>query len=258
MAVDTLATFLTDPDLVVFRATSTADVQRVRREAEGRRWAAGHGIPTAEIVAVDPDHRWLVSRRAVDEPGETLAYATAALDVADRIQALPHPRFLTAAATWRAPRRTVPVRVGRMVRAGLELRAFLATRRAYDLLPRDATVHNDFHRHNVLNSGGGVVVIDWEHAGTGPRHHDAVRLVVTVADTSVAEATWANLVDAVPRGERPALAAQVRWLAMRTYASEIAGAPQLVDPVKLGRHRRRWHLAQQWALELSPEPEEVS
>ncbi|GAA3824181.1 aminoglycoside phosphotransferase family protein [Nocardioides panacisoli] len=249
-----LATFVENPDLVVFRAASSGDVLRVRREVEGRQWAARHGIPTAEIVAMDRDCRWLVSRRVHDEPEETTAYAVAALDVAQRIQALPHPRFVTPAATWRAPRRTVPLRATRLVRAGLDLRMFLAVRRAYDQLPRDATVHHDYHRHNVLNTAGpGVTVIDWEHAGTGPRHHDMVRLVVTLHEPAVAEAAWQMLVASVRPHERPALATQLRWLTLRTYASEIAVARHALDQAQ-GEHRRaRWHLAREWAAELAPD-----
>jgi len=248
-----LRSFLGDPDLVVFEATGPDDVRRVRREVEGRRWAESHGIPTAEVVAKDPHDRWLVSRRVDDVPGESPAYVEAALEVSERIQSLPHPRFATPAATWRARRRSVPLRLARMLRYGIEPRAFAAARNEFVQLPSDTTAHNDFHRDNVLNTSalGHVTVIDWEMASVGPRHHDAVMLIVDIGDASLAHATWRTLVDAVAPGERASLATQLRWLALRTYASDVAVPPREREREKCEQRRTRWKEAQQWADELA-------
>lgn len=250
--MDRLESFVDDPDLVVYRARTAGDVLRIRREVEGRRWAARHGIPTAETVAKDDDDRWLVSRRIVEEPGEPLTYIAAALDMAGRIQRLPHPHFATSGSTWRAPRRSAPLRVARMMRAGIDLRAFVAVKHAFELLPRDVTVHNDYHRENVLNTSslGHVTVIDWEFTAVGPRHQDMVRLIVDIQDTALALAAWRMLVESVPPADHPALAAQLRWLTMRTYGSEVTVPPRALNLAKCEHRRARWADAQTWADEL--------
>lgn len=250
-----LARFIEDAGLIVDEARSPRDVQRIRREIEGREWAAQHGIPTAEIVAKDAEGRWLVSRRLTDAPGESTAYVASAFEVSERIQALPLPRFVTAGGSWRAPRRSMPLRVGRMMRAGIGVRAFLAARRAFEMLPSDRPVHNDYHRHNVLNTTalGHVTVIDWEHAGAGPRYHDMIRLVVTIPDVAVAHLAWRMLLDTVPRRDHSALAVQLRWLALRTYVSSINDSPRESHRPAEHPRRVRWLHALEWADDLTGE-----
>ena len=253
--MDALERHRGDPSLIVYEASTARDVERIRREVEGRRWAAHHGIPTAETVAKDPDNRWLVSQRIWDEPGESPTYVTAALDMAQRIQRLPHPRFTTAGSTWRAPRRSLPVRVRRLLRAGIGLQAFVVARSAYEQLACDATLHNDYHRDNVLNTTGSlghVTVVDWEFTAVGPRHQDMVRFIVDLRECVVARNAWNLLVDSVPPADRPALATQLRWLTLRTFASEVTVSPWLLDPAKCARRRARWLDAHEWADELSP------
>lgn len=252
--------YLDDPDVVVDQARSNAGVLRIRRELAGRAWATQHGIPTAETLDADPQGQWLVSRRVADEPGEPWSYVTAAFDVGRRIEELPCPSFVTTEATWRAPRRTVALRVARMLLGGIDLRAFVAARTAFEQLPRDATVHNDFHRSNVLNSATpqGVTVIDWELTSLGPRHQDLVMLVVDLVEPHLAHAAWRLLADSVPAAEHPALAAQLRWLTLRTYASEITTAQIPSNPAKTERRRMRWVQAQDWAAELATDHREVS
>lgn len=251
--------YVDDPALVVDEARSGRDVLRIRREVAGRQWAVRHGIPTAETVAHHPQWQWLVSRRAADDPGEPWPYVVAALEVAHRIQTLPYPLFATAGPMWRAPRRSVPLRVAKMLRAGVDLRAFAAARTAFDELPHDATVHNDFHRKNVLNSGppGDVTLVDWELISLGPRHQDFIMLVVDLHEPEVARAAWRMLVDSVPASEHAGLATQLRWLTLRTYASEITAAASGSDPLKTERRRVRWLQARDWASELGVDHREV-
>lgn len=253
-----LAPFVGDDELVIDRARSAADVQRIRREVEGRRWAARHGIPTAVIVAKDVDDRWLVSRRVVDEPGEPAAYVAAAFEMSERIQRLPHPRFLTTGNTWRAPRLGLPLRLSRMTRAGIDPRSVIAARRSFEQLPATVTVHNDYHRQNVLNTAslGHVTVIDWEYATVGPPHQDVVRLIVDIEDHAAAHEAWRTLSDCAPAADRAALATILRWLTIRTYCSEVAVSPRALDPVKCAHRRERWLQAQLWADELARRPKE--
>ncbi len=244
-----------DPAYLVYEADSARDVRRIKREVEGRLWAAGHGIPTARTVASDRAGRWLVTRRIHDEPGEPATYVAAALEMSQRIQRLPPPRFVTPGSSWRAPRWSLPARVGRLLHAGVDLRTFAAVRRAYDRLPREVTLHNDYHRDNVLNTSGAlghVTVVDWEFTAVGPRHQDMVQLVVDLRDDATARDAWDLLVGSVPPADRPALAIQLRWLTLRTYATEVTVAPGAVDPDKCERRRARWLDAQEWAGELAP------
>ncbi len=247
--------YTADTTLHVYEAEDARDVRRIRREVEGRQWAASHGIPTVETIDKDPDDRWLVSRRVWDEPGEPATYVVAAQEMSQRIQRLPHPHFATSGQAWRAPRRSLAVRVARLLRAGVDLPAFASTRSAYERLACDTTLHGDYHRDNVLNTTGSlghVTVIDWEFTGVGPRHQDMVRMVVDLRDVAVARDAWNRLVGSVPSADRPALAIQLRWLALRTYASEVTVPPSRLDPVRCERRRARWSDVQEWAAELAP------
>ncbi len=253
--MDELSRHANDPALLVYEARDARDVLRIRREVEGRQWAARHGIPTAETVAKDPDDRWLVSRRIREQRGESPEYVEAALELSQRIQRLPHPNFTTAGSTWRAPRRSLPVRWARLLRAGIGLQTFVATRTAYEDLACDTTLHGDYHRDNVLNTVaelGHVTAVDWEFTAVGPRHQDMVRLIVDLPDVAGACDAWDLLVESVPPADRSALAIQLRWLALRTYASEVTVAPGAVDRARCERRRARWLDAQEWAHELSP------
>ncbi|WP_435768487.1 phosphotransferase [Nocardioides sp. SYSU DS0651] len=254
-----LRSYRRDPELVVYEAEEPGDVLRIRREVEGRAWATRHGIPTAETVAKDAADRWLVSRRVHEDPAESAQYVAAALEMSHRIQRLPHPRFTTRGATWRAPRRTVPTRVARLVRAGIDPRTLTAARTAFEALPHDVTSHNDYHRANVLNTSaaGHVTVIDWEFTAVGPRHQDFVRLVVDLQEAETAHAAWRLLVDSVAARQRPALGVQLRWLALRTYATEVTVPPRELDPTKAARRRARWLDARRWAAGLVPDPQEI-
>ena len=241
-----LDAFRTDPDVIVYEALERGDVMRIRREIEGRQWARAHGLPSAQTVAVGPGDRWLVSRRVADVPGESLDYVVAAFELADRIGRLDAPRFLTRGADWRAPRWSVLPRAVRLAKAGVDPGTFLALRRAATTLPHEVTVHNDFHRDNVLNSQGTdpVTVIDWEFTSRGPRHHDQIRLIVDIIDDGLALAAWELLLSSAPVAEHPAMAAQLRWLALRTYASEVV--VPVIDAAKARRRWSRWQQARVW------------
>lgn len=247
--------FESDADVVVDRADSASARHRIRCEVLGRAWAASHAIPTAETVAVAADASWMVSRRVVDQPGESLEFVRQALATAARIEPLTAPVFEGQARDWRAPRRTAPVRLGRMVAAGIEPRAFVKARRAVEALPQDATVHHDYHRGNVLwtpATAGGVTVIDWELLGGGPRFHDAVRLIVEIVDPAIAYEAWDGVVAKAAPGDRSGLAAQLRWLALRTLASAVTAPADDRDAEELARLRERCRVAVDWSAEAAP------
>ena len=244
----------TDPHIIVDVAKSPDDRARILREIEGRAWATRHGIRTATTVAQADDGAWVATERLVNEPGNSMTYVESAWETADRLSRLDDPGFLTASATWRAPRLTVPVRAWRLVRSGIRPHTFVQTRRAAAALPDDAMAHHDYHRNNVLNtpSRGGVTVLDWEYTGPGPRHLDILQLIVDLEPEDVAEAAWLLLVDHAPVQDRHLIAVQLRWLALRTWATEAHLPSFAATPAKAARRRRRWVLAQQWADEIDP------
>ncbi|GAB2987272.1 phosphotransferase [Nocardioides montaniterrae] len=245
-----LATARLDPDLVVDEARTARDVARILREVDGRAWARRHGIRTADVVASDPDGGWLVSRRLVDVPIESEGFVEAALETALRIQGAPDPGFSDPADGWRASRRGLPWRVARIIGAGIDPRHFAAERAAFSALPHDGAVHNDFHRGNVFNlstDGGPVAVIDWDLMTTGPRHLDMVQLIVDLDEHDLALHAWELLLSVAAPEARAALATQLRWIAVRTYASALLEPRAEVDRSRLARRRRRWILARSWA-----------
>lgn len=238
----------TDASLIVDEARTPADRARILREVEGRRWAVSHGIPTAETVAFEPSGGWLISRRLVDRPGTCLPYLEAALAVALRIQRAPLPRRPPTVDPWKAPRSAAVGNAVRLLAAGVSPREYVATRSAAQRLPATATVHNDFHRSNVLDQGErGVAVIDWEFLSAGPPHRDFLQLLVNVRYDHLAQAGWEMLLRATGTGDHATIARQFPWLALRTYASQL-GAPEVDrDPELLAHNRRRWRQAREWA-----------
>ncbi len=248
------ASLTTDPQIIVDVAKSVADRARILREIEGRRWAVRHGIRTASTISHADDGAWLATQRLIDQPETTMAYVESAWETAERLSRLEDPGFATGAASWRAPRWSVPVRVWRLMRAGIAPTTFVQTRRAAAALPVDAMAHHDYHRANVLNtpSLGGVTVVDWEYAGPGPRHLDIIHLIVDLPSDELAEAAWRLLLEHAEPGERHLLAVQLRWVALRTWASEAHLSADDSHPFTAVRRRSRWLLAQQWADEIDP------
>lgn len=248
-----LAAYRDDPDLVVYEYGGPGDDMRVRRELEGRRWAAEHGIPTAETVAFDPAFRWLVSRRVEDEAEESMAYVEAALEMAQRIARLPTPRFSTEGGSWQTPPRGRLRRALLLARHGIRPDAFLAARSAALGLGHSTTVHNDYNRQNVLNSvatAGHVTIVDWEFTGVGPPHHDMLRLIVDLQDPGLARSAWDLLVSTAPRSDHAALSAQFRWLAIRTLGSEVIVPRRDRNLPKTAHRKARVELAHTLADEL--------
>ncbi len=249
------ATLLRDPDVLVDVASGRADRQRILREVEGRRWAQRHGVPTAATLAVDPDGGWIATRRLAEDGPPDRRYVESAWEVAERLAQLAPPNFVTPAATWRAPLRSRPVRALRLWRAGIAPARFVATRRAAFAGASLVTAHHDYHRENVLNtiSRGSVTVLDWEFAGLGPRHADFLRLVVDLEPVALAGEAWFLALEHLPPAERRAAAALLRWLALRTYASEVDLPPDRVQADKVARRRLRWAAVRQWTADLAGE-----
>lgn len=254
-ATTRLRDYREEPEVVIDEAANPAARMRIRREIEGRTWAVANGIRTPEIIEADPDGAWLVSRRVVADAPDGSDYLAAALEAADRIEQSPVPTFDTPRATWRALRISAPLRARRMAQAGLGTRAFLRARRAMREIQHVVTVHGDFHCGNVLNtaSTGAATVVDWEHAGLGPRHHDHIRLVCTVPTEEMAELAWQRILSRASRDEWPVLAAHLRWMSLRTLAGEVSVPRRRQDATDLERARARWNVARTWASELDGE-----
>lgn len=250
----TLDSMLADPDVLVDVARSPSDRVRILREVEGRTWASSHGISTATTLAHADDGAWVATQLLVDQPGFSMAYIESAWETAERLRLLDHPRFVTGAATWRAPRRSVPRRAWRLFRAGIDPATFIRTRHAAAMLPNDTTAHHDYHRDNVLNTPapGGVTVLDWEYTSLGPRYGDFIRLIVDIEPEQLAVAAWQHLLDQAPDDAGHLVATQLRWLSLRTLASEVDLPAHAVQPDEAARRRRRWKMAQQWTAEIDP------
>lgn len=240
-----------DPTVVVFAATEPGDVRRIRREVEGRLWASAHGLPTAETVAVAPDDTWMATRRLPDDPGESQDYLDAAYELARRIESTPVPRFRSAGGSWIAPRSAAVGNAVRLAAAGVSPWLFASTRAAAAQVPHTGTVHNDYHRANVLRTGPGeVAAIDWEFTTAGPRHHDFLRLLVDVGDADLARGGLERVLRSAPRAEHGSIARQLRWLALRTYGSEVCVPAADRRPDLVERRRRRWQEAFAWTAAL--------
>ena len=234
---------LNDPALVVATARTADERRRLQREELGRRWAAEHGIPTPAVVASDPDGRWLVGER-VEEAG--VVPLGDALEIAARIARAPVPDLGIAPSTWRASPLTRPLRALMLPTVGVSPMTFLRVRAAAADLPRDHSVHGDFHPGNLLRSGAGPVVVDWEHLGAGYARADELRFLTTQPlDVSIPEVE--SMMLSAGRVERRRIVACFRWLTLRNLAGHADLARHRTHLEDVAVLRERWRVVDAFA-----------
>lgn len=215
----------TTRDVVVYLAGGEPERTRVWLEALRLRWAASVGIPVPAVVEVDRRFRWLAVERVPDDPPEGRDYVRAALFAGRTVASAPPPPVdvVGAARPRRASRRSIPVRLARMVRSPLDVAEFRAVRRAALALPSVELAHGDFHPANVLfdRRSGRVRLIDFEFLGLAPRGTDPLMLWTALDRSEDRHA----VIDAVLTGtspeERERLAVLHRWLALRVLADLV-------------------------------------
>jgi hypothetical protein len=176
--------------------------QSAEPEAKIISWAGQHGVPVPEVFdAAGPD---IVMEKA---GGPTM--------LAD-----------LARCPWRLFRHAAALaRLHQQVHAapGLDwLRAPFGD--------GDALLHLDLHPDNVLLSGRGPVVIDWQGAGRGPGEADVALCWVVIAMSSVPGSAWQQGVGRA--GERLFANAVLRHAGMRAGGGWLADAARfrLDDP----------------------------
>lgn len=217
-------------------------------EVRGRAWAAARGIHTPVTVEAEPDGSLLVSEYVSSLPSAGPTYVEAALELAEAVSAAPEPAFGIAASGWRASRMSLPIRVARLAAAGIDPVVFVRARRRVARIPSQVTVHGDFHPGNVLNLGdGSVCLLDFEHAGRGPRHADVLRLVTTLEELSDAEYGLELLLRAAAREDRGIIADQLEWLSLRHLVDLVTGR---VSRPRVSAAHIRWRLARHWARDI--------
>lgn len=226
--------------------------RRNRLETQGRTWAERHGIRVPRIVDHDPTGAWLVSEEVASDPRRGKDYVDLGLAVAERIAGAQPLATADATSGWRAPSRGRVVRATQLWRGGIHPRQFLRDRGAALGLPAGGAVHGDLYDSNVLYpKGESAVVIDWEHAGTGPRHHDEIRFLTTLSLDEDAEYALECLLRRAARSDREAIGIQLRWLSLRHYADQIVPGPEVVPEERVREVERRWLQATQWADEIA-------
>jgi hypothetical protein len=230
---------------VVF-ADAVADVARDavgRRmslvEISGRSWAAEQGVPVPGVLRHAADGAVLVSERCDRRPDVDLGWLDAVLDIAGTI-ASAAPPAAAGGSSWRAPRRTLPARLLRLVVSGVPLRAYLAARAAHGELPRDGVAHGDFHLGNVLSRSGRPVVVDWEFLGPAVPGTDALRLWATLPDAAHRRHVAARIAAGTPAARRAVTAVLARWVALHAFAEQADARRGLRAPAGLRRARQVW------------------
>lgn len=211
-------------DMVLALSTGDEGFQHLASELDGRAWAAGIDVPAPEALASDPERRWHLARRGHEVEALTGDLAAAAVAFALRVETGPwHER--PHATSWRAPRRTLPLRLAKLVRHRVPIRRFAAARAAVAALPDDGMAHGDYHPGNLLLAGDRLVVVDWEFLAPAPAGVDVMRLWTTARTpaerTAVREAVLADADDA----RRHRLGVVGRWLALRALAEAANDGP---------------------------------
>jgi hypothetical protein len=171
------------PERVLDLAVTEVGRRRLRAELRGRRWAEERGIGVPEVLAAAEDGRWLLSRRVHPAPSGGARWTAAAVDAAVRIAPLPAPPGApwqpAAGPALRRARGTVQD-AGRLLRAGVRLRELRAVRAAAGQLPLSEVTHGDLAAANVvLDTDGGLVVLEWTGVRPAPRHRDLLTLWAT-------------------------------------------------------------------------------
>jgi hypothetical protein len=174
------------PERVLDLAVTEVGRRRLRAELRGRRWAEERGIGVPEVLAAAEDGRWLLSRRVHPAPSGGARWTAAAVDAAVRIAPLPAPPGApwqpAAGPALRRARGTVQD-AGRLLRAGVRLRELRAVRGAAGQLPLSEVTHGDLAAANVvLDTDGGLVVLEWTGVRPAPRHRDLLTLWATTPD----------------------------------------------------------------------------
>jgi hypothetical protein len=171
------------PERVLDLAVTEVGRRRLRAELRGRRWAQERGMGVPEVLAAAEDGRWLLSRRVHPAPSGGARWTAAAVDAAVRIAPLPAPPGPpwqpAAGPALRRARGTVQD-AGRLLRAGVRLRELRAVRGAAGQLPLSEVTHGDLAAANVvLDTDGGLVVLEWTGVRPAPRHRDLLTLWAT-------------------------------------------------------------------------------
>lgn len=226
----------------VYLASDPVGRGRIRLERARSTWAREHGIPTPQVVAAAEDGSWLVVERVPDDPPEGELYVKGALAAALAFAEAPAPpaRLLQGSTSRRPARRTLPVRLARMLRWGVDLREFSAVRRGALRLPSDTTSHRDFTVGNVLfdAANGRVHVMDLEFMGLAPRGMDALTLWCGLDVREDRDAVVDALLTGAGRRERARLALLHRWLALRTLADRAIAPHWLREPHRIRESAR--------------------
>ncbi len=206
-------------------------------ELNGRRWAEREGLPTAPLLAGDLEAGgWLVGALVPLVPATGAQYVAEALEVAARLARCAPAGGGPVATSWRAPRRTLPLRVLRLVAAGIRPLEFAAVRSAASRLPRAAVAHNDYTFRNVLlDADGGVRLVDWEYLGAGPCYGDELRLWTTLKDPADRALVLEHLLRPLSPRTRADVGLLALWLALRLHA-ENAAAPRVEQNALDRRH----------------------
>jgi hypothetical protein len=209
------------------------------QEAFGRRWATDHGLPTATLHAVGAGHSWLLGEYLVAGQPTGPDYVAQALEIADRLALLPAPTGGPAPTLWRAPRRTLAIRMARLVAAGLPVRTWYTARAMALALPPAVTAHGDYYFRNVLWTGPtrGVRLVDWEYLGRAPRHADALRLWSCLKDPDDRNLLVETLLRNAPQPEHRQIGLQAHWLGLRLFAENLS-APRSHRNTADARHAR--------------------
>lgn len=199
--------------------------RRIRLEGSRRRWALQAGVAVPRIVAEGEGGAWMVSCWVEGSSLHGRDRVEAALESAKRIAAAPDPPGSLDSSSWRASRRSLPLRVVRLTVGGMPIRLWRAARSQALGLPREQTAHNDFHARNVIPSNGTVYVVDWEHAGRAPRYADALRLWSTLTERKDRELVMESVLSDAPRSRHRDIGALLLWLSLRQLGENLSIAP---------------------------------
>lgn len=245
-------------DVVVHLASGPAAEAQLRREAASREWAhrAGVHVPASELL--DATHGpgcSLVSARVASDPGADPSYSSAAIDASWTLQSASSAPP-AGGRTWRAARRTRPIRAARAVLSPLRVREARFLRDAVAALPADGWAHGDYRTYNVLYDAQQqrVHLVDWEYAGRAWRGSDLLALWACLDQPEVADVLLeAVLADRGPN-EAPDVGLVLLWSAVRILAEQVTGSRvRDRDRARVARVKARVSRARTLARELGTE-----
>jgi thiamine kinase-like enzyme len=111
--------------------------------------------------------------------------------------------------------------------------------------------HGDFYRRNILGTGSGVMLVDWEYMGLAAFGTDLLRLWTTQHEREDREQIMEHLMSTTPRSRWADVGKLALWLSLRLLGENLSVPRRDQRPSDREHARVMLSEARMWARTLS-------